>query len=678
MKRLAAELGWPTLCAALALCIAGLYPIDNPDTFGHLAAGREIVQLGRVPVFDSVSYFRAQPVVWVNYEWLSDELFFRVYRAGGYPALTLFKLGLLAVLGGLLVAIARARAGAVGAALCSLIIICDLPGLRFRLSVRPHLFGLVFGALYVLGLLHILNTRNARSVGRWIFGLALVHLAWVNLHGSHLLGLALAGIALLCGLPRPDKRKPLGALFALLVLASCVSPYGPAITSSALSHAFDPAYREVIQEWQAWHPPQPIAYPLVLLWQALCFVVALRGLPPGPLRNFASATALLVFSMAARSLRFIPDGLMLTAPFIAIGLAPRVAAGLAAWTPARRGACFTLAGAALSSAATWLCLQVPPQAAFGWGESLRDRPAASATWLLAHLPDARIFAVMQDAWDLMFSLPQAKFLIDGRTPFYGPAHVRRVQRAWGSPSELRELLDATGTDVVVAQPNVTEQQPALRALLGFEDFSLVLIEDAHCVFARRSERRSQLLASATLRVLRPGYAADWLLAADADTTAIARELERLGQHPNLRAYRAWVLGMLAARPLARAEGRAGFAAARDSAQRASLARALALVREADDRLRIVPSVSAYHALLASAACQLDEARAVLSRAQAESEARELALGAEELALRDGDVARVRAFLARARALPAAAGDVWLAALQSELESAPPCAATTQP
>jgi hypothetical protein len=256
--------------------------------------------------------------------------------------------------------------------------------------------------------------------------------------------------------------------------------------------------------------------------------------------------------------------------------------------------------------------------------------------------------------------------------------VRRVQRAWGSPSELRKLLDATGTDVVVAQPAVTEQQPALRALLGYEDFNLVLIEDAHCVFARRSQRRSQLLASATLHVLRPGYAADWLLAADADTTAIARELERLGQHPNLRAYRAWVLGMLAARPLARAEDRAGFAAARDPAQRASLARALALVHEADDRLRIVPSVSAYHALLATAACQLDEARAVLTRAQAEGEARELALGAEELALRDGQVAQVRAFLARARALPAAAGDAWLAALQSALESAPLCAATPPP
>jgi hypothetical protein len=675
MKRLAAELGWPTLSAALALCIAGLYPIDNPDTFGHLAAGREIAQLGYVPKLDSFSYFRPEPAPWVNYEWLSDQLFYSVYRAGGYPALTAMKLVLLALLGALLVGIARSQAGQRGAELCALLIISDLPGLRFRLSVRPHLFGLVFGALYVLGLLHILQRPSQRSAGRWLLGLALAHLVWVNLHGSHLLGLALTLIACLCAVRRPRAQRLLGALFALQLLASCISPYGPAITSSALAHAFDPAYRQVIDEWQAWRPPQPIAYPLVLVWQGVWFLIALRGLAVDPVRSFAAATSLLVFCMAARSLRFIPDCLTLSAPFVAAGLAARCAA----WAPRRAWLWFSSALVALSGAAGWICLQLPPKAAFGWGESLRARPAASAAWLLEHLPDARIFAVMPDAWDLMFSLPRAKFLIDGRTPFYGPAHVRRVQRAWGSPRALRELLDSTGTDVVVAEPMVTEQQPALRALLGYDDFRLVMIEDRHCVFAKLSARRSQLLASSALRWLRPGYAADWLLAADADPLAIARELERLGRHPNLQAYRAWVLGMLAARPLARAEDRAGLAPARSPEQRASALRALGLVRAADATLdEGVPSVSAYHALLAIAACQLDEARAVLTRAAANGEGRELMLGAQELALRDGHAEQVRAFIAQARALPAAAGDVWLAGLQTALDSAPLCATTPQP
>jgi hypothetical protein len=668
MKRWAAELGWPTWGAALALCVAALYPIDNPDTFGHLAAGREIVQLGHVPKLDSFSYWRPEPAPWVNYEWLSDALFYALYRVGGYPALNALKLSLLVVLAALLVALARKRAGELGAAVCALLIISDLPGLRFRLSVRPHLFGLVFGALYVLGLVSILEARSRRTVWRWVIGLTLAHVAWVNLHGSHLLGLALTGIAGVCALRQPIARGPLAALFALLLLASCVSPYGPAIVSGALAHALDPSYREVIDEWQAWRPPQPITYPLMLAWQALCFVFALRHLARDRVRAFSMIAALMLFAMAARSLRFIPDCLVLTAPFIAAGLAPP----LAAWTNARRKLVLSTAGVVAAGSAALLCLSLPPQAAFGWGESLRDRPAASAGWLREHLPDARILAVMPDAWDLMFSLPRAKFLIDGRTPFYGPEHVRRVQHAWGSPSDLRALIDSTNTDVVVLQPLVTEQQPALQALLGFADFRLVMVEDKHCVFARESARRSQLLANESLQVLHPGYDAQWLLTANANVPAIQRELSMLGGRTTVQAYRAWVLGLLAARPLVRAQGMAGFSTPHNALERAAALLALSNVRKADDALRIVPSVTAYHALLATAACQLDEARSVLARAQEQGGARELSFGAQELALRSGDVASVEKFLAQARALPAAAGDAWVAALQSALSSPPIC------
>ncbi|HEY2735994.1 MAG TPA: hypothetical protein VGI70_18480 [Polyangiales bacterium] len=659
MKRWAA--GWPTIGAAFALCIAGLYPIDNPDTFGHLAAGREIARLGRVPLLDSFSYFRSSPQPWVNYEWLSDLIFYTLFRAGGFAALTLFKLALLIALAALLVRVARDHAGAVGAAIAACVVIADLPGLRFRLSVRPHLFGMVLAALYLLGLSRIRSKRGTRA---WMIALAIAHVAWVNLHGSHLLGLALIAIA--CATCAVEARRPLLGLFAIASLASCVSPYGPAIVSSALAHAFDPAYRELIEEWKAWSPAQPIAYPLVLLLQASLFAIAFAGLVGGRLRNFALAIALLTFAMAARSLRFIPDCLCLTAPFIAIGLAR--------FAPLRRPVVLAAVGGGLAIAATLVCLHLPPRAAFGWGESLRGRPVASARWLEANLPDARIFAVMQDAWDLMFALPHAKFLIDGRTPFYGPEHVRRVQAAWGSPPALRALLDQTDTEVVVAEPEVSEQQPALHALLGYEDFALVMIEDGHCLFARRTARRRQLLEHASLHALRPGYDAEWLLARDADVVAIRAELARLDDYPNSRGYRDWVSGMLAARPLARVQSRAGFSSPRDAVEHSAVARALALVRRADQTLQIVPSVMAYHALLATAACRLDEAREVLERAAADGGARELLLGAQDLALRRGEVAEVRAFLDRASALPEANGDAWLAALRTSLDSPPLCAA----
>ena len=668
MKRVAAALGWPTLGVALALCVAGLYPIDNPDTFGHLAAGRQIVELGSVPKVDGFSYVSARPAAWVNYEWLSDWLCYVIYRAGGFAGLNALKLGLLCVLAGLLVAIGRARAGANGAALTACFAIAALPGVRFRLSVRPHLFGLVFGALYVFGLCRILQASSRRNVWLWVAGLATAHVAWVNLHGSHLLGLALVGLAWLGSLWRRESRAPLSVLLGLLVMAGCVSPYGPSIVSGALAHALDPAYRELIEEWQAWRPTQSLWFPLLLAWQVLWLAAALRTLPSDGLRAFSWASAALLLLMAARSVRFIPDFLLLTAPSIAAGLAPHVAA----WSSARLRQLWLSVAAIVPCSALAICLQLPPRHAFGWGESTRGRAAASSLWLAKHWPEARILAVMSDSWDLMFSLPHARFLIDGRTPFYGPAHIRRVQHAWGSAPELRELIDTTGTDVVIAQPLVAEQQPALRGLLGFSDFRLVMIEAQHCVFARVAGPHAPAIERAALRALQPGYAPDWILTGD--PSAIRRELDVLERHPNVAAYRSWVAGLLAAGPLVRDAGRAGLAPAVTAQQMAAALAALRELRRADTLLNDVPSIMAYHALAAIAACQLAEAREVLARAEAQGVARELLFGRQELALRSGNVSSVRAFLTQARALPGAAGDVWIDALEAALQSLPICTA----
>ena len=70
----------------MSLALAGLFPINNPDAFGHLAQGRQIEQLGHVPARDTFSFWQPQPALWHNYEWLSDWLTYRVYAFGGPDA----------------------------------------------------------------------------------------------------------------------------------------------------------------------------------------------------------------------------------------------------------------------------------------------------------------------------------------------------------------------------------------------------------------------------------------------------------------------------------------------------------------------------------------------------------------------------------------------------------------
>jgi hypothetical protein len=663
-----AERATPAVLALFALGVAALYPIDNPDTFGHLAAGRQIAALGHVPTLDTFSYFRPNPARGVNYEWLSDQLMYAVYHRGGAVALNVAKLALLMVIGGLLMAAGHRRAGFRGVALVSVLLVAGLPGERFRLSARPQVFGSLFASLYVLGLHELLLPRSRRATWTWVAGLTLAHVCWVNLHGSHLFGLLLIGCALGCAVRERTAWVPLAALLGLALVASCVSPYGPDILRGAFAHVFDPAYRALIDEWQAWKPSQSPWYPVVFVWQS-----ALLGIALWPQRRargfgFDAAYSIILLLMAARSLRFLADYVALTTPIIAGGLAPHVAA-----LPEPRQRALTRASSAGALAlALLICPRVPPGARIGIGERSAGRPMASAQWLATYLPDARILAAMSDAWDLMFSLPAAKFLLDGRTPLYGPEHIARVQRAWSSGALMRQLIDDTRTDVVIIQPMVTEQQPALRALLGFHDFRLMAIEDRHCVFARELPARIQLMRERALTTLMPGYGADWVLAEPVDLDRVGRELKLLPAHPNVDAYRSWVSALVALKPLARAGGRAGIAPPRTAAERRLIAGALVRLRAADRELEIVPTVAVYHGLTAVAACELDEAHAAFERAAETERVREITFGEQELALRAGRPDDVREFVRAARALPEAANDPWLAALEAALDHPARC------
>ncbi|MFH0945791.1 MAG: hypothetical protein V2A76_11385, partial [Planctomycetota bacterium] len=68
----------------------------DPDLFGRVAVGRLIEARGGVPEQDPFAYTRTKPV-WIDHEWLSGVVFYRVARFGGDSALFLFKLAVCAL-----------------------------------------------------------------------------------------------------------------------------------------------------------------------------------------------------------------------------------------------------------------------------------------------------------------------------------------------------------------------------------------------------------------------------------------------------------------------------------------------------------------------------------------------------------------------------------------------------
>lgn len=661
------------VCAALV--IGACFPIDNVDTFGHLAAGRQIAELGHVPTHDSFSFFRAEPARWVHYEWLSAWLFWQAYDLGGPNGLLALVLLLVAGAGLCLVQAAAQRAGPQAAALCAGLVVLGLPSYRMRLSARPQVFGFALCALYLLGLDRIArapsDATGRRSAARWVAALALAHVAWVNLHGSNLLGLLLTGAHLVAHLRDGHALRRFATLLALQLAACTISPFGPAILLDALDHVLDPAYRDLVGEWSPWRAHHPLLVMLGVLVQGAFLLLALRGLSSQGARGRAALLVCMGFGvMVARSVRFVAEFTLLAAPLIAAGLAPRLQA-----LSARAQRLTLPAGLGLACLYAPLgAAHTPPEVGPGFGQDTRGQPELVARWLRAHHPQARVFGAMEDGWYLMFAVPTAKQLLDGRVPFYGVEHVGLVRRAFASPTTFEQVVQRFGVDSVVVQHTTEGQQTLLSALRASERFELVELEDRHALFITRA--LADKAPGARPAAFALGY--DLQAALDAGPAALERELRRLPEHPNTCALSGALRGVSAlakfarSAPVGAAVQSAGFRAASTAAERARFAEAEAAFARAGRCLPRLPVLTAYQAAAALGACHLDAAEQLLNALQAEGGSREGLLLSQELAVRRGQLDAVRAFIARARAMPEAAGDPWLGALEAELAAPPRC------
>jgi hypothetical protein len=673
MVRTASGLRIASGFAALGLALAGLMPVSNYDTFGHLAAGRQIAQLGVVPRLDTFSFFRDTPQPWTNYEWLSDLVFWGAYAAGGFDALLALKLVALALAAALLVRLAWQSSGDASASACAALLVAAIPAIRFRLSERPHVLGILLASIYLLGLSRVASASADRRprlrAWGWVAGLAGAHLIWVNLHGSNLLGLAMTAIALALSIRAPAAARRLAVLLALQLLASCVSPYGPAILIDSVRHVLDPQFRALVLEWAPWDERCPLWWLLAPVVQTvLLAAVAVPLIRRGRRGAALLAVALLLAVMAFRSIRFMAEFMILSAPVVAIGLAslPRVRA--LPWKPAT-AAVFAAASTFAVLGSAFLVHPTRP----GHGLSTTLVPAVSAEVLAAEAPGARILASVEDSWFLMFALPRARFLVDGRVPFYGAAHVRRIAEALGDPALLRRLIDEFGVDAVVVRHVDASHQAFLNTMRELPGWRLVLVEDRYATYLRELPERRGLLARRALTALEPSYEPGFVLGEAADTVAVRRELGLIPRRPNTTAYRAWVQGLLALRPLAVAGGRGGLRPAATAAERHALAAARRDLDLAGRRLPDVPTIAVHQAMAAVAACDLEAAGAILDRVESSDGGfRETLLVRQEIALRQGRVDEVRDFVERARRLAGAGVDPWVEALATELGRPRPC------
>jgi hypothetical protein len=228
----------------------------DPDLWGHLRFGQDILALRALPGADPYSFTADRP--WVNHEWLAEVFFAAAYAAGGPAGAIALKLLMAAATLVLLLRTYR-NDGATGHTLFmvgALVVVAVLPRVQY---IRPQLFSvLLFAALVAT----LRTADRGRSRALWL-QLPIMAL-WANTHGGWIVGAATMG-AWTLGRIWQQRRDPKSWLVPLAACAgglsaTLINPYGVELWTF-LQDTVGPS-RQFLTEWGPL-----IAVPqLLLLW----------------------------------------------------------------------------------------------------------------------------------------------------------------------------------------------------------------------------------------------------------------------------------------------------------------------------------------------------------------------------------------------------------------------------
>src|SRR6266481_4334164 len=334
MRRILERLRSPQIAFA-AILLFGLLamtarPATDPDLWWHLRTGQWIVETGHIPHSDPFSFTRAGHA-WVSHEWLSEVVFYELWKHGGAAALIVFS-AIITTAGFMLLYLRcllfcggekhwAAAATAFGA-------LASAPSW----GVRPQMFTFTMASL-LLWLLESGNkpecgNKNKEARPRLLLWIPPLFLLWLNLHAGFALGLALLfayGLGLImetaAGNTPWQEVRPI-VLRVMLLLLACLAlvPLNP--SGAQLYHyPFDtlrsPGMRSFIVEWFSPDFHDWLYRPFLLLWLLLLTALASsRSRPKGRV-----IVPLLLTSFAALdAVRHIPIFVLAAIPVIAAAL----------------------------------------------------------------------------------------------------------------------------------------------------------------------------------------------------------------------------------------------------------------------------------------------------------------------------------------------------------------------
>jgi hypothetical protein len=480
------ELSWTRTIAGVLLF--GLLAMTarnavDPDLWWHLRTGQWIAETGHIPHSDPFSFTRAgQP--WVSHEWLSEVVFYEIWKHAGASGLIVFS-AIVTTAGFMLLFLRCPGKPHWAAAATALGALASAPAW----GVRPQMFTFALASL----LLWLLERGQERP---WLLVfIPPMFLLWLNLHAGFALGPALMlayGFGLLVEAVIGDtlwrEARPALARLLLLVLACLalvpLNPSGAQLYRYPIDTLRSIGMRSFIVEWFSPDFHKFRFLPFLVVFLLLLVVLSRRRVR---LQARVLVPLVLTTLLALDAVRHIPIFVLLAIPVIAAGLAASSSeVGILTLSPRApvrpifngltvvlmAGFALVRWGVLARGQATAEAQQFPEKAV----EALRSRAIGG-----------EVFAYYDWGGYTIYKLyPEYRVFVDGRADLYGDDLLQQFQTAVQLRTGWRDVLERWTIRVVLLPPHC-----ALAQALVFDPDWHLEYRDAQALLLLRTTRSSE-------------------------------------------------------------------------------------------------------------------------------------------------------------------------------------------
>lgn len=426
--------GMGAVAFVLAVAFAlSLFEIVNYDFWWILSDGKYVVENMAIPKIDVFRFVSIkEEYKWVDHIYLTGLIFYLIYIAGGFGALSFFKSTVVALTFGLLY-LALKQTGKDRLVALALVLLAIF-AVRFRLLMRPDVltFLLFVSTYYIVD-------RYRKGINAPLYLVPVIMLLWANLHGGYIAGIVLLGTVMAAeccksmvagkfglkpaGIMKLDRLKSLsicGLISALLVVLNPagLEVYKP-LKRFLLSHT-DLATSVATARLGEWQPLSlyhfkglgicfTSEYGVVLLLVLISSLFVLKRL---------DFTDLLLsggfFYASIVSIRFIPVAVFVMVPFIYRNYCTALDSGLT--TSYKRAITVIIAVTAITGLGLGIAgLSTPPALSAGLGVKAGKFPEGAVKFIKDNGIDGNIFNTYGIGGYLIWAFyPERRVFMDGR------------------------------------------------------------------------------------------------------------------------------------------------------------------------------------------------------------------------------------------------------------------------